>query len=33
MDHFNDIAALARDATFPVSIEEAAEAYEKEGVK
>ena len=33
MDQFDDIAALACGETVPVSIEEAVEAYEKEGVK
>lgn len=33
MDRFDDIEVLACGDIFPVSIEEAAEAYEKEGVK
>ena len=33
MDQFDDIAVLACGKTIPVSIEEDAEAYEREGVK
>lgn len=32
MDEFDDIAAIASDTHFPVSIEEAVDAYDKEGV-
>jgi hypothetical protein len=33
MEPFANIAALARSKTYPVLIKEAAEAYEREGVK